>query len=489
MYIYIIIIILILIILLFFLKYYNKLYYESFINSVTSNIPDDETQSEEGNNPYPQNVYNTNNVQYSSKSTTSKINQVSTEENKICDVGFPCFNANGFGTYNNNCDCISIFSKNKKLGVLNSEQEEDRNMLQEENNIFSSEEEQPYIPPNCIPNQDFSQYCKNISSNQNMGVNSVTPCNSVSSQIKCGLFNIGGNILKNDTIITPCLDKSTDFDTWCKYYNKKRIPNGYNVNSIGAKDILIGSDGDCYNSNGTSNNNLARAICDNSHMQTITKLEPDNQNIDYNYFTECLPLNRTNFAFPCSQLLNGTIPDQILGYDCNPGYGRAKCIKPGDIINNNNLIYNEFNTNVLSSAKPPSVSNCCNEKKNKKINKPISFPSYNSLNVPNSASIIEGYSLLYEVTNPLRSSSGFTYSQNNATTLSSMKFTRVAYYMQNTINSTLYYVYISFDTPNQFTSLTNLLLPDQNNPNVFQIPITNMNIIKIVHKYSLHKTI
>jgi hypothetical protein len=468
MYIYIIIIIVILIILLYFLKYYNKLYYESFINSETSETSDetseentqninsnisgntvsgsqseestqninsnisgntinDETssaQNEESNSSYPQNVYNTNNVQYSSKSTISKINQVSTEENKICDVGFPCFNSNGFGTYNNNCDCIS--SKNKKLGVLNSEQEEGRNMLQEENNIFSSkagtQEEQPYIPPNCIPNQDFSQYCKNISSNPNMGVNSVTPCNNTSSQVQCGLFNIGGNILKNNTIMTPCLDKSTDFDTWCKYYNKKPIPNGYNVNSIGAKDILIGSDGDCYNSDGTSNDNLARAICDNSHMQTITKLEPDNQNIDYNYFTECLPLNKTNFAFSCTHLFKGTIPDQILGYDCNPGYGRAKCIKPGDIINNNNLIYNEFNTNVLSSSKPRSVSNCCNGEKNKKINKPkpipISFPSYNSLNVPNSASIIEGYSLLYEVTNPLRKKiSGFTYSQNNATTL------------------------------------------------------------------------
>ena len=382
MYIYIIIIIVILIILLYFLKYYNKLCYESFINSETSETSDETSeestqnisgntinneissaQNEESNSSYPQNVYNTNNIQYSSKSTTSKINQVLTEENKICDIGFPCFNSNGFGTYNNNCDCISLFS-GKKLGVLNSEQEEGRNMLQEENNIFSSkagtQKKQLYIPPNCIHNQDFSQYCKNISSNPNMGVNSVTPCNNTSSQVKCGMFNIGGNILKNDTIITPCLDKSSDFDTWCKYYNKKHIPNGYNVNSIGAKDILIGSDGDCYNSDGTSNDNLARAICDNSHMQTITKLEPDNQNIDYNYFTECLPLNKTNFAFPCTQLFNGTIPDQILGYDCNPGYGRAKCIKPGDIINNDNLIYNEFNTNVLSSSKPRSVSNCCN---------------------------------------------------------------------------------------------------------------------------------
>ena len=186
----------------------------------------------------------------------------------------------------------------------------------------------------------------------------MSRCTNTHSKVICDKNYLNG-INYNNTVITPCLNKSDDFDVWCNFYNNKPIPQGFNVNSIGANKILVGKKGDCYNNNGTSDNSSARAICDYNHIDTLyklelavgkndilSKLEPKynimdtgnsnnihnkkNNEIMYNVFTECRPLKNTNFTQECSRLLNvdydNTFADQILGYDCNPGFGRAKCI-------------------------------------------------------------------------------------------------------------------------------------------------------------------
>jgi len=342
MYIYIIIIIIILLIFLF--NFFNKLYINKELFSVVN--------TKENNNPYNEDIYNINNLEYSI-STNSDILSKET----FCDVGQICGNMNGFGIYDNSCNCISSNTDHPPI-VSNAEVV---NTPSPHSTTATTATTTPAADTSCIANQDFSKYCS--SSNPNSGVKSIIPCNSTTSRVECGLYYINGIHYNNNNIITPCLNKSSDFDTWCKYYNNKPIPNGYNVNSIGAADILIGAHGDCYNNDGTPNKNLARAICDNNHIDTIAKLEPDNKKINYNFFTECKPINNTDFTFLCSELLNypydKTYADQILGYDCNPGFARAKCIKKSDIIQNN--FNTELNTNVLSSNKPniENNANCC----------------------------------------------------------------------------------------------------------------------------------
>ena len=146
---------------------------------------------------------------------------------------------------------------------------------------------------------------------------------------------------------TACYDKNDDFDNWCRFNyvptNEEPIPSGYSINNIGAQKILNGVDGDC------NNPNLSRAICDFNSIQEVNKIEPllltnsddilqgAKYNSKYNNFTDCMSLsdssftNVDNFKRNCANLLkvdiSNAVPDEIMGYDCNPGYYRAKCKK------------------------------------------------------------------------------------------------------------------------------------------------------------------
>jgi hypothetical protein len=260
----------------------------------------------------------------------NKINYEYFSNNNECEPGNICTDENSFGILNSECECIELEEQIPEHQVP-EELEETEQPIQEE----ESEETSYIVNPNCIPNQDFNQYCKNM--NPNMGVDKVIPCNQYSSEVYCDYNKINGVEYGLDTVITPCVDKMSDFDELCKYYNNKTIPPGYNVDSIGAKKILVGAQGDCYAQNGTSNEYKARAICNNNYVYTIPKLDKDDNVIDYNTFTDCLPINNTNFTRICSFLLKNpfsdTSADEIMGYDCNPGYGRAKCLKKIDKIN------------------------------------------------------------------------------------------------------------------------------------------------------------
>jgi hypothetical protein len=215
-----------------------------------------------------------------------------------------------------------------------------------------SKEKQYPFAETCWPNQtNFDEKCKKI--NSNWGVEKIIPCDENHSKIICSTNYINKNHYGENAMITPCLNKSDDFDEWCKYYNSSHIPSGYNVNSIGAKEILEGSKGNCYLSNGQPDTNKARAICDYNHMETINKL--DNISNNYNKFTDCLPV-KTNFRKICNGLFQNIMPIEeeshinntdiyaveIQGYDCNPGYARSKCITKSDydrfhMENNNSM--------------------------------------------------------------------------------------------------------------------------------------------------------
>ena len=235
----------------------------------------------------------------------------------------PCSTQSGFGTCNNNLECI----------VNNITAEEEEMIKEKKLKIkLELEEEEERYPEGCYPNNsNFYKIC--YDQDTSYGVKRIVNCTKGSS-VECAKGYINGEYY-GDKIVTPCLNKKDDFDSWCRYYNTKPIPDGFNVNSIGASEILIGKDGDCYINDGVPDTNSARAVCDYNHIDSVTRLDPDIDSIDYNTFTTCFPLKDTNFFAECAAQLgepyNEIIPDQIAGYDCNPGYGRAKCIKRSDV--------------------------------------------------------------------------------------------------------------------------------------------------------------
>jgi len=143
----------------------------------------------------------------------------------------------------------------------------------------------------------------------------------------------------NNVQITPCLNKSDDFDSWCKYYqDNNKVPEGMNNNNIGVKKILNGKDGECYldSTKKTEDINSARALCDFNSIEEVSKLDPLLEDSSYNFFTNCHKIEGNGieniFKKKCSELVGTEKIDieQIMGYDCNPGYGRAKCLKQID---------------------------------------------------------------------------------------------------------------------------------------------------------------
>ena len=341
-----------------------------------------------------------------------------------CRPGEECYTQDGFGVYNNNCECIIP-------GVYNQLDSEDN--TEDKNDELQEEEEMGGSSKNlqgCIRNnQNFDKYCRNI--DPTYGVKNITICDSTHSNVECAANYLNGVYYGNVEIMTPCLNKSDDFDTWCKFYNNKAVPSGFNVNSIGTSKVLVGAEGGCFVNNGKPDNKKARALCNYNNIDSVKKLERTNNLIDYNTFTSCLPKN-TNFVSECAMLLDekiyekksnttsnsstintiknissddckllcnsnnncygfqynknrgtcllknisvvrastGTNPNfdlyindknknsravEIMGYDCNPGFTRAKCIKKNDLLfpNNNYLYKSIYDT-------PDNYSTCGN---------------------------------------------------------------------------------------------------------------------------------
>lgn len=272
-----------------------------------------------------------------------------------CQIGASCNTEDGWGYYNSSCACVhDTYDPSSQL--KNNLQEESSYPPEEEyisiNNQYK--EEEGIISNDCIPNStNFNDYCNNI--HQTYGVKKIIPCDSNNSKVDCASNYMGGIYYGNNNeelIKTPCIDKTSDFNSLCKYYNVGKVPPGYNVNSIGVKYILPGVKGDCYMPNGVEDTGKARGICSYNYNEQISKIPPTRVTslgngttllMDYNVFTNCHP-SSTNFTNKCNKLLkkHKSYASDISSYDCNPGYLRARCIKSNDRfkINKNTFVQN-----------------------------------------------------------------------------------------------------------------------------------------------------
>jgi len=161
-------------------------------------------------------------------------------------------------------------------------------------------------------------------------------------------FTINGKNY-NGTHKTPCFNKSDDFNEWCRNYidkNNVSVASGNNMSNMGVKNILVGTDGEC------GNPNLAQGICDFNYFDQVNKINPQRKcdskydedgasncsELDYNMFTDCLHPTATlqDYKTQCDQIsgtVGGYSPIKFAGYDCNPGYFRAKCVSNNDNSN------------------------------------------------------------------------------------------------------------------------------------------------------------
>jgi len=197
----------------------------------------------------------------------------------------------------------------------------------------------------CLDNKYKGTICKirNPGSN-NYGLKSIISCTETNqSKFECAELNFNEKGYKdNNDIIsaTSCIDKSTDFNEACRIFqpiNSTLKTNGYNMNSIGAKNVLYDINGDCYDSSGNKDVNKARALCSYKYNTTMTKLNHVPNNYDYNVFTGCKNI-KSNFNQECKTLLGKTAAtDRVYAYingsDCLPGFGRAKCVDLSKPIN------------------------------------------------------------------------------------------------------------------------------------------------------------
>jgi hypothetical protein len=289
------------------------------------------------------------------------------------DEGNRCRNSLGWGIYNSTGECIvgkgptnldtdieKISQSDNLEGELNF-----INNLDNENNF--SETDGDYSE--CMSNNlNFEAYCR--SQNPSYGLKSVKRCtDNTKSKVICNPDYINQVFYGTNTIITDCLNKSDDFDTWCRFSSdKSSIPPGFNINSIGSTKLLVGDQGGCFLSNGNPDYRKARAICDYNNMEQLPKIQNENTHInDYNKFTSCLP-NNSNFLTACSEILrepniDKVIADEIMGYDCNPNYFRAKCYKSKD-FNENTKIFDDLfkpKRTGFRSSKTPTEEECCLE--------------------------------------------------------------------------------------------------------------------------------
>ena len=192
----------------------------------------------------------------------------------------------------------------------------------------------------CIPpNSDFGKICGAKYGNQ-YGVSKKEPCNDGNVKITCGYLNFDEVDYRNvGKYTTNCINKSFDMDTMCNINMPNNVrelskESGYYDTSAGAKAVLKGKLGDCYTNDGSPDLSKARPICNLSSNKEIDRILPFNNQNEYNIFTECHNMENHNFVNDCQQLLKldnkQDVFADIHGFDCMPGYARAKCINKKD---------------------------------------------------------------------------------------------------------------------------------------------------------------
>lgn len=178
----------------------------------------------------------------------------------------------------------------------------------------------------------------------NYGIKKIESCNNNKGvKVICEnmVFN-GENHGSDDfTYSTDCINESIDLNTMCNYYMPKSVKdlskkNGYNINSAGLNTRLRGKYGDCYTSNGKPDLSKNRGICNFRKFSEIDRVRPFQFVNDYNKYTGCQNMENYDFVGDCKNRLNldnkeGVFAD-IQGFDCMPGYARAKCVNKNELI-------------------------------------------------------------------------------------------------------------------------------------------------------------
>ena len=287
----------------------------------------------------------------------------------------------GFRMYDGlNADCESMESKDaidvennlqfNELGNMNSnnsnnsnnssESEDNDNNDNNDNNEKFKESED--LSNSCVPlYSNYGEVCSQYG--KNYGIQSKETCEEEEDSVKinCGelIFN-GVSYIDEGEYSTGCMDNSLDFDTICNEILPSDIrdtskKDGYYDRSAGASVILNGKSGDCYNNDGSSNKLKSRAVCNLRSNLEINRIPPFTNTIDYNTFTGCHNMETYTFANECKNLLKLDNTDDVYadihGFDCMPGYARAKCINKGKSIHipsDINKLQKDTNSNIYS---------------------------------------------------------------------------------------------------------------------------------------------
>lgn len=224
--------------------------------------------------------------------------------------------------------------------------DEARALAIEQKRIADEARTNQYKDPNtCLPNNtDFGTVCKTRHNSHEYGIDTLVPCGNNTSKVNCKKLFFNGIDYSNHgeyVFATDCLDKSFDFDTICNQYIPNDIKsraknNGYDSKSAGMDTFLKGKYGDCFLSDGKSNPGKARAICNLKSNKEISRIRPFTDNIDYNTYTDCHSDNH-DFVADCTNRLDGNSAfADIQGFDCMPGYSRARCINKEEASNISN---------------------------------------------------------------------------------------------------------------------------------------------------------
>ncbi len=262
-------------------------------------------------------------------------------QNMLWRSSGPCVTReNKYGVYfgGDSSKCISLDDLNKKM----EEAGEKVSTTVLTKLTDTGEEEMPGIfepplpdtdfPTDCFPtDSDFDALCR-MKNGMDYGLIEKIDCvQEGMARAKCGKGYVEGRKMPGN--LTPCMDNSTDFNTLCPYFiSLSDIPEGNTYNTVGVKSILPGKIGGCYQPSGNGqlipDPTKSRAICSTNYVDTLPKLDPIYQYQVKNSFTDCLTID-SNFTNVCKDLLGinytDTLATEIEGYDCKPGYARAKC--------------------------------------------------------------------------------------------------------------------------------------------------------------------
>ena len=202
----------------------------------------------------------------------------------------------------------------------------------------------------CIPyHSNYEKVCR--PNGIDYGIKTIENCDEDENNVKinCGKMIFNGIDYSDEGLYTTgCIDQSLDMDTMCNTYMPNDIKstsklNGYYNRSGGSKIILNGKHGDCYNNDGSPNKNKSRAICDLRSNRKINRIPPFNEHIKYNKFTGCHNMESYDFKKDCQKILKddniNSVYAEIDGFDCMPGFARAKCLDKDEFITNHSDFY------------------------------------------------------------------------------------------------------------------------------------------------------